>query len=70
MLKVKVIKVFFAQKCNVSARYDVGWREFRRQMTTMKKGTLDLVNIVEMLGCPSEEVLEGSLEGHMVVAVT
>jgi hypothetical protein len=28
------------------------------------------VNIVEMLGCPSEEVLEGSLEGHMVVVVT
>jgi hypothetical protein len=39
-------------------------------MTTMKKGTLDLVNIVEMLGCPSEEVLGGSLEGHMVVMVT
>jgi hypothetical protein len=39
-------------------------------MTTMKKGTLDLVNIVEMLGCLSEEVLGGSMEGHMVVVVT
>ena len=39
-------------------------------MTTMKKGALDLVNIVEMLGCLSEEVLGGSMEGHMVVVVT
>jgi hypothetical protein len=32
--------------------------------------TLALVNIVEMTGCPSEEVLGDSLAGHRVAVVT
>jgi uncharacterized protein YcsI (UPF0317 family) len=39
-------------------------------MTTMKKRILEQGNNVEMLGCPSEEVPGGSMEGHMVVVVT
>ena len=40
-------------------------REYHHQMTTMKNRILEQVNKVEMLGCPSEEVLGGSLEGHI-----
>jgi hypothetical protein len=35
-----------------------------------KRMTLALGNIVEMTGCPSEKVLEGSMAGHRVVVVT
>jgi hypothetical protein len=37
----------------------------------MKRGmTLASVNVVEMLGYPSEEVLGGSMAGHRAVVVT
>ena len=40
------------------------------KMTTMKNRILEQVNKVEMLGCPSEEVLGDSLMDHRVAVVT